>query len=92
MQKSNAIPIRHASANDEWMQGLDDAAVRRIKDAARENIDLLRKGVRQCIHIAVESSEDVAATMIDYAIRLNGQAKEAIRRYGSAAERWQRLR
>ncbi len=41
MQKSNAIPIRHASANDEWMQGLDDAAVRRIKDAARENIDLL---------------------------------------------------
>ncbi|WP_242153287.1 hypothetical protein [Sphingomonas sp. BAUL-RG-20F-R05-02] len=92
MQKSKAVPIRHAPANDDWTQGLDDAAVRRIKDAARENIDLLRNGVGQCVHIAVEASEEVAATMIDYAIQLNGQAKEAIRRYGSAAERWERLR
>lgn len=91
MQKSNVIPIRRGPVHDDWTQGLDDAAVSRIKGIARENIDLLRNGVGQCVHIAVEASEDVAATMIDYAIQLNGQAKKAIRRYGQAAERWERL-
>jgi hypothetical protein len=88
MQKSNVVPIRRGHLSAEWTQGLDDAAVHRIKSAARENINLLQSGVDQCVHIAIEASEDVAATMIDYAIQLSAQAKDAIKRYGVTAARW----
>jgi hypothetical protein len=88
MQKSNVVPIRQALESAEWAQGLDNATVHQIKVAARQNIDLLRSGVDQCVHIALEASEDVAATMIDYAIQLNVQAKDAIKRYGVTAARW----
>jgi hypothetical protein len=88
MQNSNVVPIRTVPLIAMWAQGLDDAAVYRIKSAARQNIDLLQIGVDQCVHIAIDASEDVAATMIDYAIQLSAQAKDAIKRYGVTAARW----
>jgi hypothetical protein len=82
MLNSIVLPIGPSAAQAEWSEGLDTAAVERIKSAARQNIDLLRGGISQCVHVALEASEDVAATMIDYAIQLNSQVKDAVQRYG----------
>jgi hypothetical protein len=88
MQQSTMIPLRQMSVNPEWSRSLDEDAIRRVKTAARENIKLLRSGIVQCVHIAIEGSEDVAATMIDYAIQLNVQANDAVSQYGVTAAQW----
>jgi hypothetical protein len=88
MQQSNVVPIVKTMESLEWSQGLDERTVHRVRCAARENVELLRGGIGQCIHIALEGSEDVAATMIDYAVQLNALAKDATKRYDVAAARW----
>jgi hypothetical protein len=88
MKISNVIPIRQLGPNDKGVENLDVEEARRIRCAARDRVGLLRTGVSHCLHIAVEGSEEVAAAMIDYAIDLNVQAHDAVRRYSAAASRW----
>lgn len=88
---SNVVPIRSVAEKRDWGRGLNPAAAERVRQVARDNISLLQSGVGQCVYIAVEGSEEVAATMIDYAIELNTQAREAIQRYGFATSQWEDL-